>query len=371
VLGRYVNDISDSFTNDPNITKEQKTQARKAAGTLLMTQFALAGVLGLPGVAAVMALLQDKFGVQAETATRKGIAYLAGADQDNSGFRGLLAETAMNGAANQFLGVNIGPRLGMPDFLGFSSYEGFNLSDASASASLVSNWMNGLGYLAQGDVNRGVTRLAPNFLRRTVSMAANKMTYGDYQFRNPMGKPIYDPSVPELLAYNLGFDPSRLTEAKRKDKLISDSNRAFEHQRNKEVNDAAVQLLQGNRAPTVEWVKKELNLDPSLMLGDPMAPARTVADKASELRQVQDPLASTPLGNSNEAKAIAQTFPGGLTERRSEVEALRERIRQEAAAGAPRQDYAPAVEKAVLIDAMVKKGMTKAQAEQALKMMGY
>jgi hypothetical protein len=260
--------------------------------------------------------------------------------------------------------------LGASSFLGFSPYEGFNLMDMAATPSLISGMYDGLGYLSQGQTAKAATSLAPNFLRRYVEMASNRSTYGDWQFRNPQGKPIYDPSVMDMLRYGIGFDPSRLSEAKRKDRLIRESDKIYARRRERELQEAAIQYNQGNRAAADAWVKAELGLDPSKLLSDPMGSYRAVADRASELQQVRDPLASTPLGNSPEAKAIAQTYPADLTERRSELDANLTRIQKRAGVGAPMGQPGQSIARGAMLDALIQKGLTRAEAEQQLRMMG-
>ena len=370
VAGLYYSNVVDSFSNDKNLTEAQRTQAAKSARTLIVTQATLAGLMGLPLVAAMMTLFKELTSVDPETETRKGLAYLAGADQDNTGFRGVVTELAMNGAPNQMFGVAVGQRLGTSSFLGFSPYEGFNLMDMAATPSLIAGMYDGLGYLSQGQTAKAATSLAPNFLRRYVEMASNRSKYGDWQFRNAQGKPIYDPSVMDMLRYGIGFDPSRLSEAKRKDRLIQESDKVYARRRERELQEAAIQYNQGNRAAADAWVKAELGLDPSKLLSDPMGSYRAVADRASELQQVRDPLASTPLGNSPEAKAIAQTYPADLTERRSELDANLTRIQKRAGVGAPMGQPGQSIARGAMLDALIQKGLTRAEAEQQLRMMG-
>jgi len=371
VVGRYIVNLSDTLSKDPNLTPTQRVQAGKALGTLLVTQLTMAGLLGLTGVAAALTIIREVFKVDAEAAVREGFAQLVGADKDNTGFRGLITEAAMNGAPNQFFGVNIGPRLGTASVFGFSPYNGFNLTDMAAGPSIVKNLYDGLGYLGAGDKPRAATSLAPNFLKRVVNMGANRLQFGDWQFRNPEGKAIYDPSIPEMLAYGAGFDPSKLSQAKKLDSMVSQSNKLYNDQRNREIHNAAVAQLQGNMGPTNDWVRKEVQMDPSILMRDPNGPAKVIADRASEMRQVQDPLASTPLGNSNEAKAIAQTFPAGTLQRRSEIDATISRIRQELGSGVLPTGKGPDIARAAMIDALTKQGLTKAQAEAQLRLMGF
>lgn len=367
-MGRYMEHATDVISNDPNLSSGQRVQAGKSFMTLLATQLALGGLMGLPGVAAALALLEKK-GVNAQAAVRESIAHLAGADQDNSGFRGLLTETAMNGLPNQMFGVNIGPRLGVTDYMGTSAYDGFNLSDlAGPTGSLVSNMYNGLGYLAQGQAQKGITTLAPNVVKRPIDMAMTKLKFGDFGFRDPQGEKMYDPSTADLLKYAGGLNPSTLTERQNLRRLVSQSDTNFQRQQGQRLDEAAGALQQGNHQPAAQWAQQQVRTGAT---SDPIGAIRHVADHAAQMGRVQDPLANVPAGNSSAATEIAQTFPKADLQQRSELDTVRSKIQMETQAGVPKNDYSKDISKAAVMDSLIKRqGMTRGQAERVVLMMG-
>lgn len=369
--GRWMSNMSDSVSNDPHLTSQQRVQARKALGSLVMTTLAISGILGLPGAAALMAIAHKEFGINPEEGTRKGIAHLVGADKDNTGFRGLITETAMNGSVNQLLGVNAGPRIGMSNAFGLSTYDGYNIADLLGPApSVVENMVQGLGYLAQGQGQKGITSLAPAFLKRPVNLAWNKMKYGDYKLRDPQGQELLDPSAGQLLGYLSGFNPSQLAEKQKMRQMIADSNREFTQQESRHRDDAAQALIRGDRRPAMGWAQRQLQENPQQAMHDPTAPLKVVADRAAQLQQPTDPLSAGPVGNAQNVKAIAQTFPQRDLQRRSESSQLVDKMRLQAQMGAAPGDVAQQMSKAVMMDEFVKKGMTRPEAERLVMMLG-
>jgi hypothetical protein len=368
-MGRYLEHTSDILSNDPNLTSQQRVQAWKSVITLLTTQVALAGVMGLPGVAAVLALLQKK-GVNAQAAVREGIAHLAGAGEDDSGFRGQLTETAMNGLPNQLFGVNIGPRLGVTDYMGTSAYDGFNLADLTGpTGSMAINLINGITNILQGKGQKGITELAPNFAKRPIDMAMNKLRYGDYGFRDPQGEKLYDPTTADLLRYAGGLNPSALSERQTMKRLVSQSNTAYQADQKQKLDAAAAALQRGDRQPSLDWVRQQAGNGAT---SDPISALRHVADRAAQMDRPQDPLSSGPVGNAEAEKAIVSTFPQSDLQRRSELGQIRNQVMMEAQAGVPKADYSKDIGRAAVMDALIQKNnMSRAQAERVAKMLGF
>lgn len=372
MVGKYIDHMSDAVRTDPNIQPGQRAQAIKALGSLTMTQLAMGGLLALPGLAALMTIAEKQFGVQAEAGVRQGIAHLAGADKDPSGFRVILTETAMNGMVNQMTGINIGPRLGVQDFMGTSAYDGFNLADlAGPAGSMITNMVTGLGQIAQGNPQRGVTQLLPNAFKKGVDLTMNKLNYGDFAQRSPMtGQKLYDPTTSEVLEQAAGLTPKAISERQSAQRLITQSNRAYAQDQSKQLDSVAKAVLQGNPNPAVGYAKSQLEANPKLMR-DPLQPLRQVSSRAVELQSPPDPLGSTPFGNSSTAQSIAGTFPQGTVQPQSEMDKLRQQLQVEAKLGVtPQKDFPKQMSRAVMVDSFEKKGMTKAQAERMVRMMG-
>jgi hypothetical protein len=367
-MGRYFEHASDVMSNDPNLTAEQRVQAGKSFTTLLVTQLVLSGLLGLPGVAAALALLQKK-GVNAQASIREGIAHLTGADKDNSGFRGQLTETAMNGLPNQLFGVNIGPRLGVTDYMGTSAYDGFNLADlAGPTASMATNLVNGTANILQGQTQKGITQLVPNVVKRPVDMAMTKLNYGDFGFRDQTGQKMYDPTTPELLKYGMGLNPARLSERQNLRQLVRQSDDSYRKGQQQQLDSAGAALQRGDPSQAQNWARQQVGIGATT---DPIGAMRHVADHAAQMGRPEDPLSSGPVGNAPDEKAIAGTFPQYDSSRRSELDQIRNQVQMEVQAGVPKADYSKDISRAVIMDALIKKnGMTRAQAERVSVLLG-
>ena len=369
-IGKWIDHITEGISKDNTLTPRQRAQTLKAAGAMTTTMLATAGIMGLPGVAAIMVLLQKKFDINAEAAVREGIASLTGADKDNSGFRGLFTEIAMNGAPNQIFGVSIGQRLGMPDYLGLSSYDGYNLMDAAGpTVSLAGNMLDGLGYLGQGKVQKAATKLLPNALRRPVDMAMNKMKFGDAGFFNNSGQRIYDPNSADVLKYAMGFNPTELTERQRARQLVSQSNKSYKDKKAQHDDELGRELVAGNPIPAQQDAMEKIRtgqMPPSQL----PAALRSLVDRGLTKAQPQDPLESTPAGNAPAAQAIVKTFPARDYQRQSELEKAQQRMSAEVRAGVPRTNYSQEFSRAMIVDEMVKRGLTQQEAERVAAMMG-
>ena len=366
-MGRYFEHASDVISNDPNLSTDQRVQAMKSFTTLFVTQLAMGGLLGLPGVAAALALLEKK-GINATASVRQGVAYLAGAEEDNAGIRGQITETAMNGLPNQLFGVNIGPRLGVQDYMGTSAYDGYNLADlAGPTGSMVTNLLNGTTDILKGDTQKGITTLAPNFVKRPVDMAMTKLKYGDYGFRTPAGDKLYDPGVGDMLRYASGLNPSQLTERQNLKSLISKGGERYNQQQKQQLDEAGAALQRGDPSEAYKWARQQVGIGATT---DPISAVRHVADHAAHMGQPEDPLSSVPLGYTGDALAIARTFPKADLPRRSELDSVRRQVHMEAKAGVPKADYSKDITRAAVVDALESKGMTKPQAERAAEGLG-
>ena len=372
ILGMWYNTTRDAIKMDPNIKPEDRQRAWKAWSALFISTVIQAGLRGLPGVAAFMAWAYKQGETDLESKARLGLYELSGKVSDDTGVRQTLTEVALNGVPNQVFGVNVGPRVGNPDFLGVSSYDGFNIADASASFSLMKNWYDGLGYFVSGQPQKAVTSLAPNALRRSVTMAMNKTQFGDYQFRNPnTNEPVYNPTTMDLVKYNMGFEPAGASESRKMRELVKRTTDEYKKKEERTITDVANQMNRGDNKPAIQWVKDQLAADPTIALGDPMHPVTRITDKAVRLKNIADPLAPVPLAASGQAQAIQKTFPSHVIQATKPLDLEKQKIRAESSVGGVQGDPARRLENAQIMEAlMVKKGMTPAQAHQFMRVLG-
>lgn len=365
-MSKYMSHASNMIETDANLTPLAKRQARQAFGYMLSTHMAMAGLMGVAGVGAVMALLNKYFDVQAEAGVRKGVQQAASVVTSDPSVQGMVTELAMNGAPNQLFGAAVGARIGMGSVMGLSSYEGFNMLDVvpGAAAGAVASVFKGLGYAAQGEPQQAIRSLVPAGLKNAVDMAANHMKFGDTKFRGPTGQVILDPTTAEKGMYLAGLQPSRLAQARSLSRLTDAALKSQQKADAKKRDEAAQQMLRGNLSPAreLQQVANEANFPrtPSQATGV----LQTLADRASVLNSPQDPLASVSYAASPEARRILQTFPAGTRIPASEVDRAKTRIQLEVQAGVPVDvgGLTREMQRAQLVEAAMKKGMTRAEA---------
>lgn len=365
-LSKYMSHASNMITADENLTPLAKRQARQAFGYMLSTHMAMAGLMGVAGVGAAMALLNKYFDIQAEAGVRKGIQQAASVVTSDPSVQGMVTELAMNGAPNQLFGAAVGARIGMGNVMGLSSYEGFNMLDVvpGAAGGAAASVFKGLGYAAQGEPQQAIRSLVPAGLKNAVDLAGNHMKFGDMKFRGPTGQVILDPTVAEKAMYAAGLQPTRLAQARSLSRLTDAALKSQQKADAKKRDEAARQMLRGNLSPAreLQQVANEASFPrtPEQATGV----LRSLADRASVLNSPQDPLASVSYAASPEARRIEQTFPAGTRIPASEVDRAKTRIQLEAQSGVP-VDVGQAtgeMKRAQLVELAMKQGMTRAEA---------
>lgn len=365
-LSKYMSHASNMITADENLTPLAKRQARQAFGYMLSTHMSMAGLMGVTGIGAAMALLNKYFDIQAEAGVRKGVQQAASVLTSDPSVQGMVTELAMNGAPNQLFGAAVGARIGMGNVMGLSSYEGFNMLDVvpGAAGGAAASVFKGLGYMAQGEPQQAIRSLVPAGLKNAVDMAGNQMKFGDMKFRGPTGQVILDPTMAEKGMYAAGLQPSRLAQARSLSRLTDAALKSQQKADAKKRDEAARQMLRGNLSPAreLQQVANEAIF--------PRTPAQatgvmqSLADRASVLNSPQDPLASVSYAASPEARRILQTFPAGTRIPASEVDRAKTRIQLEAQSGVPVDvgGLTREMMRAQLVEAAMKKGMTRAEA---------
>lgn len=365
-LSKYMSHASNMITADENLTPLAKRQARQAFGYMLSTQMAMAGLMGVAGVGAAMALLNKYFDIQAEAGVRKGIQQAASVVTSDPSVQGMVTELAMNGAPNQLFGAAVGARIGMGSVMGLSSYEGFNMLDVvpGAAAGAAASVFKGLGYTAQGEPQQAIRSLVPAGLKNAVDMAGNHMKFGDMKFRGPTGQVILDPTMAEKGMYAAGLQPSRLAQARSLSRLTDAALKSQQKADAKKRDEAAQQMLRGNLSPAKELQRVANTAIYPETMEQATGVLRSLADRASVLNSPQDPLASVSYAASPEARRIEQTFPAGTRIPASEVDRAKTRIRLEAQSGVPGDvgRLESDMMRAQLVEAAMKKGMTRAEA---------
>jgi len=218
-LGRY---YLHGYKDHPGVTPKNKQDAKKAFKTMLLTQFASAGILGMPFMGAMLRLLEDFTG---EDIRGKMFEALNEVTNDPN-----ITDMAAHGMANHIFQaagapIDVHNRFAMGGLMGFNEYDGFS------TAAL----MGPTGSMAEGLWNMGKTLVQEqNFVKafREGGPVATKRMLEMYENDGKImagGQTLKQLEGGERLAYSLGFqnpEVSKLRSASRMVKNASDRDSA-------------------------------------------------------------------------------------------------------------------------------------------------
>src|SRR5204863_5728537 len=131
-------------------------------------QFALGGALGLPFVAAGMALLEQVFpGLDVRKGVREAFVNMAGDDEDMGH---TVADGAMRGLFN-LSPVDIGSRFQLANLLGVSPYDGFSWANVPGpAANMMKNYVVAAGQASTGDFGQAARTAAPSSIKNILNL---------------------------------------------------------------------------------------------------------------------------------------------------------------------------------------------------------
>lgn len=356
----YASMIRDSLGKNPTLSPMERRQAMKSLGTLMMTQVAIGGALGLPFAAATLAILEKTFGIQANAAVRQGLASLGQDDEQGS----VIAETALNGLGNQMLGLDVSSRVGVSNILGTSAYRGFNLADlAGPVGSIVSNAATALNMFGQNEPGKAMTALVPQAFKNIMAMSDSHAKYGDSGLRDQSGNLLYTPTPSQAAAYMIGFRPRELSQRQNAQSLLTLADQQATAQHNRVQEAAAQSLLSGDAGPARSLAYGARDADYTM---HPQDIYGQIINKAVDSSTEKDLLASGPSYNEQERQKIVGTYQPDVTVRQSEIERTLLRAQLAARVGAPQlMPDGAAYRRAAVIDSLVKSsGMPRSQASR-------
>lgn len=366
MVGTFHQLMKDSLGRSAGLTPQQRLQAIKSLGVWAATNTALAGVLGMPFAAAALTML-DKMGVPASESVREGLASLW--DDDETG--AVFAETALNGIANQMLGIDASSRLGVSNLLGTSSYRGFNVADMFGPAvSIATNVVDGLNLFGRNEPVKAARTLLPNAFKTLFEQKMNMTEYGDKGFRDSSGNLLYRPTQTQAALYMIGFRPRELSQKRQFQRLKTLSEDRAKTRQDSELDDLAVEATRGNVQKMQQYAYGKAYEDPMV---DPREIMRSIQNRAVDMQMEKDLLASGSTVNAENLRQLAGTFGPGVVERRSETERMRRKDAIALQLGDPKlmgsmEEY----KKAILVDALVKnQGMTRGQALRLVEFMQH
>jgi hypothetical protein len=364
--------VKDSIAGSKTLSPAEKWRMRRVYGTMLMTQTALAGALGLPLVGATLTALEKVFGIPANQAVRDGLAHLSTDQDGNPDETGqAIAEIGMNGFANYWTGIDVASRLGTSSLLGTSSYRGFNWGDLMGpAAGILESGVNSLNYFAHNEPMKAIHELAPQALKNALQLQDNRTKYGDSGFRDKSGNLLYTPSPAETSRYLLGMRPAELSRRQQALSAMKDANDNAQQSNDREMDSAAEALIAGDPSKAQMMSMNRVAADPTT---DPHAILRSVMDRAVGMTTEKDMMASGSQMSEQARDRIAKTFGDGVINRRSEVQLQDLRSQLSMTLGDPHlQPSMASYEEAQMIDQLVQqKGMPRSQAVRMVRFLQH
>lgn len=356
----------DSIDAAKSLTPQQRNQARKAFGTMLATQVAVGGVLGVPFAGAALTLIEKLFGVPANQAVREGLASL-GSDEDQGG---VIAETALNGLGNQMFGLDVSSRVGVSNLLGTSSYRGFNVQDMLGPVpGLLSNMAQGLNWFGQNEPVKAMHSLVPAAFKNVVAMADSHRKYGDLAIRDGGENLLYNPTPAQNIARGFGFRSREESQRRVAETMVSAAEKRTQGVVSREADTAARELLNGNPQAARLYAQDAARQVPGTDARDIL---RGVMERAVRMTSEKDLLATGSRAGAEERARIVGTFGKGVNERQSEVALARLRTQLAAQLGAPElMPQGKVWQRAAVVDSLVQqRGLARSQALALVEMMG-
>lgn len=353
------------------VTPAQRVKATEAFMTAQFIQFILGGAMGLTGMGIGSAVIKSMTGWDAKQKLREFWVNLydrLGADDP---LAVQLANYSQNGFISNSLGVDVSNRVTMNSMLGFNEYDGFNTNEITGVlSSVVEDLWDATKFVGQGNMTKAGKALAPPALRPYIDLGASKSKFGTFALRDTQDRMLTPLTNAEAVGTAVGLKPYRNRLIRDQQQAMKASADGYQLTKDQKLDDLAQELLRGNTKGMMELLQQQRAVDPTIM---PQATVRSVIDRAVDTTRPMDPLASGPTGNDARQREIAASF-GNVTPRQSELQDLMTRTKLNAQTGfmgGPPPDKR-AVERAVLIDALVQKqGVTKAEAARLVGLMGY
>jgi hypothetical protein len=230
------------FTNKAgSMTKNERTQARKAMLTQTTSMLAFSGVLGLPLAGAALVLLEKMFGIKAREELDATLRSLTD-DEDTAD---LIAEVGQRGLLNT-LGVDLASRYSTTGTLGVNANTGFDWNSfAGPTGQIAKNFFDMSKSLFEGDVKAaGEKAPLPAPVRR-----AFRMWKDDFEFRDGDGTKLSDSDDAMKYVYALtGLRPAQIAKTQYAVALDKVTKKIDLEDRTKKVREVLKFMRDGNDA---------------------------------------------------------------------------------------------------------------------------
>jgi hypothetical protein len=237
--GQIATYLKQGFFQTKTLTPAQKYNARIALVQMMTVQLVAAGVMGMPFVSGIIAVLEKAFPELELTKNIREFFNSLFADDDESG--NPLVDVAMTGLPSMF-GWDFQSRLSMGAIPGVNDFDGFQPQQLlGAPLSVASNLVNGVTKIARGEVAKGVKEVLPPAFKKLFDLIRNEGVMTDHKDR-----PILHPTPGETFGAIIGFNPKRLSDFNAASRMAIQSEKIATNVRNRERQQLANAILQGN-----------------------------------------------------------------------------------------------------------------------------
>lgn len=309
----------DAILKTPGLTPQQRIASAKAFGNAFGMQMALAGALGLPLVAAAIAVIEKIFGVDVEVELRRGVkkgAMFLGADRQ---LGNTISDMGMNGVLSALTGADFASRTGMQSLFGINGYDGFDPWGLTGPAgSAMKDVFTAATLATQGQYGKAAEQVAPNGLKNIASMYNSYRMYGDPRIMDAGNNMLLNPTKSQMMWMALGFKPQKLQQRKQEIRLKANSDARFQLAQGRELDSMAQTIVRQEPGALQLVVRHALSQRAQNPLFDYKGEVESVINRAVDMMSTVDPLSRpTPDGNMEKDMQIGHLF----NQKRQSVEA--------------------------------------------------
>lgn len=292
---QLVHYLKNGFFRPAGLKPHEIHNARVAAIQMLAVQFTAAGMLGMPFVASVMAVLDKAFPeMEVNKNVRLWTQKLLGSDGENGN---VLSDIAMTGLPSAF-GWDWQSRLSMGNTVpGVTEMNGFQPGQLlGAPVNVVSQFVTGGTKLLQGDVS-GARNLLPPAVKKITDLVSHDGLVKDYKDR-----PVFSPTLGEKVGLALGFNPKRLSDFNAASRMSAQADKIAARHAAQERQDLAEKVIKGDFGTVKQDLLSKMQADPNF---DAKAEVKAITRMAEELTFPRDLRRE---GGKNDRSAILTAF---------------------------------------------------------------
>lgn len=297
MTGMMATSIRDSFGS--HLPEAERWQARKGMAQLLGTQFLLAGALGMPGMAAAAALLEQMF---PKLELKKNMERIPKEILGGSELGNWLVDSMLYGVPTATSPLDVSGRMGLGQVPGVNELSGFSPETLlGAPAGIVNNIIQGAGALRDGEPTRALEKIAPVFMKNLV-----KALKDDGAVRSYNGSLVKKMSGTERTLQALGFRPKEIGDYVDQQAQIRKIQALDKEAIMRFNRDMGTSLAKGDVGAVQEALAEKQMLDP---LFDKRAAVRTIAERATD-SVIPRELGMRMAGDPNRIATAIQGQPG-------------------------------------------------------------